>query len=234
MRKPHLYVVLALAACTPDDPGPAPTADIGYEFFPLQVGAYIEYKADSIYHDRPSATIPGVHDTSSYYIREVAQSEFLDAAGEPSIRLERYKRNTLQEDWQLVDVWFQKRTAMNAQRVEENLRYIKLGFPTGQGSTWDGNALNILDPWIYRIDSVGVPRTYHGLDFPRTLTVVQRINKNFVEDEYAYEIYAYGVGLVYRFHRDLETRFDYTDNPVAENIRRGIEFTWEVIDYGVE
>jgi hypothetical protein len=224
--------IILLAGCANDEPAALP--DVGYDYFPVAIGTFVEYRADSIYHDQPDVNIPGVHDTTSYFIREVIESEFKDAANESSLRLERYKRNTESEPWTLIDVWFQKRTASNAQKVEENTRYIKLAFPVRAGSTWDGNALNVLDTWQYIIDSVNVSRNYGSLSFDQTATVVQRVNKNFVEDELAYEIFAPGAGLIYRYHRDLDTRFEYIDNPVAQNIRLGIEFKWEIIAYGVE
>ncbi len=227
-----LALIPFLVGCTDEDPVTIP--DVGYDYFPIAIGTFVEYRADSIYHDQPNVNITGIHDTTAYYIKELIESEFMDAAGEQSLRLERYKRNTEAETWVLADVWFQKRTAANAQKVEENTRYIKLAFPLRAGITWDGNALNVLDTWQYVIDSLNVGRTFGSLTFSKTATVVQRVNSNFVEDELAYEIYAPGVGLIYRYHRDLDTRFEFIDNPVAENIRLGIEFKWEIIAYGVE
>ncbi len=230
---PLLCIALFATACSSDE-NPPLSPDLGYDYFPIEIGTFVEYRADSIYHDQPDPNISGVHDTTSYFIREIIESAFEDASGEESLRLERYKRNAESEPWVLKDVWFQKLTAFNAQKVEENIRYIKLAFPLKAGATWNGNALNTLDAWEYAIDSVNVPRTYGAFSFENTATVVQRVNNNFVEDELAYEIFAPGVGLIYRYHRDLDTRFDYIDNPIANNIRLGIEFKWEILNYGVE
>ncbi len=229
-----VLLIAILASCSDDDGGTMGEANLGYEYFPIDLGHYVVYKADSIWHDNPTAGSPGVHDTSSYYIKEYIESEFEDGAGEINQRLERYKRDEADQDWHLVDVWFIKRGSRNAQKVEENIRYIKMGFPIAQNSTWDGNALNDRDRWTYSYDSLYVEKVYGGESYPRTVTVRQRENKNFVEDELAYEVYAPDIGLVYRFYRELVTRLDYMDNPSAANIRSGVEFTWEIVDYGVE
>ncbi len=228
-----LLSAIFLFSCVKDD-SDTPQPEQGKAFYPTVVGSYIDYRADSIFHDQPDPTIPGTHDTTTYYIRELIESEFIDAADEPALRLERFKKNEESDPWELRDVWFLKRTNRNVQKVEENIRYIKMGFPVASETTWNGNALNELDAWTYRFDSLYVPRTYADQDFTRTVRVLQRENKNFVEDELAYEIYGENIGLIYRYYRDLDTQLNYTNNPIAANIRQGVEFHWEIIAYGNE
>ncbi len=208
--------------------------DLGYDYFPTEIGSYVVYKADSIYHDQPVQAIPGIHDTTSYFIKEILDSEFLDAEDVISIRITRFKKDSLHHDWTLVDVWFSRRNVRNAEKVEENRRFIKLGFPISKFSSWDGNALNDLDSWEYEYDSLGMDRSYGGLSFLNTITVSQRNYLTEVNDEFAYEVYASNVGLIYRKHKELFTRPSYLNDRVAENIIRGNEFTWEVIEYGME
>jgi len=232
-----LYLALCLilfAGCSSDDGSEEFSPDLGYGYFPIELGRYAVYRADSIWHDNPSTEAAGVHDTSRYFIKELIESEFTDGSGETALRLERFKRFAEEDPWELVDVWFIKRTSMNAQKIEENVRYVKMGFPIESGSTWNGNALNDNDPRVYSYDSLYVARSFGELTFPNTVKVLQLDNFNFVEDQLAFEIYASDVGLVRRYYRDLTTRLDYTENPVAENIRSGIEFNWEIIEYGTE
>ncbi len=221
------------ASCVEDDNG-GPLPDLGYDFFPLVAGAYFEYRVDSMYHDQPSPDIPGIHDTAHYFVKEVYDTFVTDGVGDPAMRIERYKRFNDTLPWIIFDVWTAKLTARNAQRVEENRRYIKLGFPISIGTEWDANALNILDTWTCSYDSMEVARDIADLHFERTIRVNQRDFKNLVDDEYAYEIYAADVGLVRRYYRDLTTQVNYVNNPVAANIRNGFEYHMEIIDYGVE
>lgn len=226
------FIVLVFARC--GDDAEVYDTDLGYQYFPSEIGRFVIYKADSIFHDQPVQGVPGIHDTISYYIKEVLDSEFLDAQEEQSIRITRFKKDSLHQEWSLVDVWFSRRNVRNAEKVEENRRFIKLGFPISKFARWDGNALNDLDEWEYVYDSLGLDRTYGELSFFNTITVFQRNYLTEVNDEFAYEVYAPEVGLIYRKHKELYTRPSYLNYPIAENIIRGNEYNWEVIEYGVE
>jgi len=235
MRK-IFYIVFAtflFLSCN-EDKKDEPTLNLGYDYFPVRPGTFIEYRADSIWHDQPDPNIEGIHDTTSYFIREEIESEILDAQDEPSLRIVRYKKSNPLDEWNLTDVWFAKRTAQNAEKVEENVRYIKLAFPIRESAMWNLNALNAKEEWQVFYDSLFVEREMEGFVFPRTIKVVQRDNKNLIDDELAFEIYAEGVGLIRRYERDLTTQLSYVNQPIAENIRLGHEFNWEVLDYGVE
>ena len=235
MIRALLFVLslVVLNSCSDDEAGLNQT-NLGYDYFPVQLGHYVIYRADSIYHDQPVQSVPGIHDTAHYFIKEVLESEFLDAQDETSIRITRFKKDSLHHKWNLVDIWFARRNVRNAEKVEENRRFIKLGFPISNFARWDGNAKNELDDWEYEYDSLDVNRVINELPFDNTLTVVQRNFITEVNDEFAYEIYAPEVGLIYRKHKELYTRPSYLNFPVAQNIIRGNEFTWEIIEYGME
>lgn len=234
MKRILIAILIAgfLVQCSEDNSDEV--VDLGYGYFPLEVGAFITYKADSIYHDQPVAAIPGIHDTATYYIKEVYDSFFLDAEDIENMRIVRYKKDSLQHDWELKDVWFARLNSMNAERVEEDLRYIKLGFPISSFSSWNSNAMNTLDEWESEYDSLNVARTFGELDFLNTIMVNQHKFRTEINDELAYEIYADDVGLIKRFFKVLYTRPAFINNPVAQNIINGTEYTWEVIDYGEE
>jgi hypothetical protein len=235
MRKIYfiLFALFILTSCIEDD---THSVDInpGYDYFPTAIGTFVEYQVDSIWHDQPDPEIEGIHDTSSYFVKEVIESEIVDAQDDPSLRILRYKRNTESDPWDLIDVWFAKRTAQNAEKVEENVRYIKLAFPISASAMWNLNALNTKDEWLCSYDSIFVSREMNDLLFPRTVKVMQRENKNLIDDELAYEIYAEGVGLIKRYEKDLTTQLSFVNEPVAANIRLGHEFIWKITDYGVE
>jgi hypothetical protein len=227
-----LFLVFVLFGCSENEEPTNP--DLGYDYFPLSIGSYIIYEVDSIYHDQPEAAVPGVHDTTSYFIKEVQDSFILDAQDEESVRIERYKKDSLEGEWEIQDVWMAKRSSNNAERVEENRRFVKLGFPVSRTSSWDGNALNDLDEWTHTYDSIGSSRELNTLIFENTLRVNQRDFLTEVNDEFAFEIYAREVGLIHRYHKELFTRPNYLNNRVAENIISGNEYSWKVIEYGME
>ncbi len=227
-----MLLIAAFSSCKENESDYEP--DLGYAYCPLEIGSYITYRADSIFHDNPTTAAEGIHDTTSYFIKEVIDSEVLDALDEPALRIVRYKRATQDDSWELRDVWMAKAGASNTERVEENRRYVKLAFPVSAASEWDGNALNDLDEWMHSYDSIGYQRAYDTLSFASTAKVEQRAFLTEVNDERAFEIYAINVGLVYRYHKQLFTRPNYLNNRVAENIISGNEYKWEIVDYGME
>lgn len=235
MRKIYSSVcaLFILSSCIDED-SRNPELNPGYEFFPIEVGSFVEYRVDSIWHDQPDPEIEGIHDTTSYFVKELIESEIVDAQNDPSLRIVRYKRDSESDEWSLVDIWFAKRTAQNAEKVEENVRYIKLAFPISTSAIWNLNALNAKDEWLCRYDSIYATREIGDLSFPKTVKVMQRENKNLIDDELAFEIYAEEVGLIRRYEKDLTTQLSFVNEPIAANIRLGHEFNWEIIDYGIE
>lgn len=189
-----LLATLAFAGCKPDDP--AIEVDLGYDYFPNEVLTYKEYFVDSTAHGITKENF-------QFYLREELTESFVDDEGQVSVRVERFKKLNIDDEWQLTDVWTQKRTSTNAQRVEENVRFVRLAFPVDLDETWDGNAYNSNDEWIHSYLEIDIPKTVGDFAWGKTLTVEQRNNVNLVDQELATEIYAKGVGLVYKQLIDL-------------------------------
>ena len=208
-------LVLVLAACKKTETD-FEEINLGYEYFPTATGYFIDYEVDSISHN---ITI----DTTQFYLREVMVEDFIDEEGQLAWRVERYKKNNLQDTFQLTDVWVQKRTTTSAERFEENQRFVRLIFPVNEGKSWNGNAYNTSEPWNYNYTNVDEPYSLDLLSFSKTLTVNQRNNINLVDHEIAYEVYAYGVGMVYKQLTDLE----YQNFQVT-----GVEVEMKAIGYG--
>ncbi len=228
------FLLIFLVGCSDDDTGQVTNPEPGYAFYPAESGRFIVYQVDSIYHDQPVSNEPGIHDTVSFFLKEVIDGDFDDAIDEVSFEIKRFKKSTIEADWQLTDVWFAKRSSRNVERVEENQRFVKMAFPILASAEWDGNALNDLDEWVYKYDSLFESRSIDSLLFDRTIRIDQRNFLTQVNDELAWELYAEDVGLIYRYHKVLFTRPNYLNNRVAANIISGIEYRWKIINYGFE
>lgn len=199
----HLFIYLigislAFSSCK-EKQGKA--EDFSYDYFPIEIGHYVTYDVHEIIYDLNSSD-------ETYQIKELIESEITDNLGRPSLRIERYKRATDADDWVIKDVWYSTRTPSNAEKIEENVRYVKMSFPVRTYQEWDGNLYNINSEWLYYYDSIGDSRTINGLEFDETVKVFQRENFNLIEEEEAYEIFAKDVGLVYKKLVDL----DFQDN----------------------
>ncbi len=212
-----LLIFLPLAGCKKSsEEGP----DIAYEYFPMKKGHWVTYEVDSIIHDAPAE----IHDTFQFQIKELIESHFTDNEGRRTARVERFKRKHDTAQWRLKDVWTANRTPRNAQKVEENIRFLKLVFPIRKGRFWDGNALNTRERNEYRFGRIHADRTIQGTHYDSTVTVIQKDRVNLVERKEAEEVYAKGIGLIHKRIIDLEID--------SGNIEKGSEFKMKAIDHG--
>lgn len=196
------FAVLLFPSCNDTDDDFQ--VDFKREYFPIDSGRFWIWKVDSIKFV-PLGSGFALSDTVNYYIKEVIESQFIDNAGRPTYRIERYRSNTNTLEWFISDIWFANRTDITAEKVEENLRYVKLLFPPKKGQQWKGNQFiqvseNIewMDNWDYRLTELDQPKTFQNLTFDSTLTVLQIDNENLIEKAFATETYAKNVGLVYQ------------------------------------
>lgn len=202
-------------------------------YYPLIVGNYVVYQLDSIIYD----DFDGTDTTITLYVRELVESKFIDAGGKEVYRIERaYKRN-LANTWGSAgyDIWFANFDGSNAEKVEENQRYIKLAFPLRLGKEWLGNQhintqpiddggidsmipnpLVYLDGWTYEVTSLHQPLTFNNLSFDSTVTIVQQQYGIQTDTIGGQEIYAKNVGLIYKDLWVLSTQCNSCDpNDIA-------------------
>lgn len=196
--KHTLPAVLAIAAigtlagCSKDEPA---EVDMGYDYFPQNIGHWIEYQVDSM---RVRLVAGNVLDTTlfSYPLREELVENITDAEGRPAQRIIRYFRD-VNGTWLPKDVWWQTRDNVHAERSEENLRRIKLIFPPRTGTEWNTNATNIEDEFGLEYEDVDQPFNVNGFSFDKTVSVVSNFQNNFVNTRRYLERYAKGVGMIY-------------------------------------
>ncbi len=212
-----LLCIAVLASCKKKELDPA-EIDFGYEYFPLKQGLYRHYLVDSIGHDITS-------DTSSFQIKEVLGPSYTDNTGHPAYEIMRYKRAGNGMPWTLNAVWTAKRTPTTAERYDNNERFIRMVFPIKEDSNWDGNAQNLRAPWMHTYSGIGSAVQVGPFTFENTLRVNQRNNINLVDQELAYEIYAYNIGLIYKKYIDL----NFQEDGIF-----GVEMEMRLIDYGTE
>jgi hypothetical protein len=185
-------VTVVFSACKKDE---KITVDQGYDYFPLSAGLTLIYDVDSVVYD--DFFQPVRVDTFRYQIKEVVESQFIDGQGREAWRLERYIK-TDTTNWQINNVWTAVRTATTAEKVEENIRYIKLTFPVRNNRSWDGNSYNNLAFREYRFTAINEPAQVGSLGFDETVQVLQGDDENLIEKFYAEERYARHVGMVYK------------------------------------
>jgi hypothetical protein len=216
-------VLIAFASCKEESLEPNPYY---YEYFPVDLGRYVIYNVDSIYHaDNDNNNDDSVY-SWHFQIKEVIDSSFIDGQGRTANRVLRYRRNDTTQAWTFMNVWTQTRTNTAGYRFEDNIVYHKLSFPVNIENVWDGNDSNILDEEPYSYDALHVPMSYQSLHFDSTISVLQRDDDNFVERIYGYETYANHIGLVFKQRDNLRKN--------NGQVVFGTQYKMTVAGYGIE
>ncbi len=215
--------------------------DFGYNYFPTDSGHYVIYKADSITYDDFFNPVLVKH--ISFYLKEKIQSHFTDNLGRPADRIERYVRNTPGDPWELLNVWYQVVGATSAERVEDNLRYVKMVFPQVVGQEWYGNKFittqipyiepQFYFPWKYKILSKDEPYTNSYATFDSTITVLQVSDSTAINKTYSLEKYSRNVGLSYKELWVVKGQTNIGD-PWIDRAEKGFILTLQAIESGTE
>lgn len=201
---------------------------IGTEYFPLDTGNYIIYKITEITIDAPSH----YYDTAEYYIKEVFESKIIDNQNDEAVRIERYIRTESNQNWVINNVWSAKIVNNSAQKVEENLRYVKIRFPAKENLSWNGNLFNELPEKSYSITSIHTEFEINEFSFDSCLTITHTFSESLINKDFEAEIFAWNIGLVYKEITNLNSQEVIFDVPIENRITTGYIYIQEIIDYG--
>lgn len=178
------------------------TLDYHYNYCPLDSGHYVVYNVDSILY-----TFNGQHhnDTVHYQWKEMITDTFYDNENRLNYRLECYRRPDSLSGWNIDRVWYVLQTTTNLQKVEDDLRFVKLVFPPADGAQWNGNIYipstdqyADFEDWTYNYSDVHSPYSINGFSFDSTLTVNEIDEENLIQKKLRREVYAANVGMIYQ------------------------------------
>lgn len=232
-----LVLCMMLPSCYDED---LSGIDLGYQYFPVELGKYVTYQVDSIWRDDIIGPIGAGQ--LSYILRDRNESIFIDESGRNAIRVERQRQ--VAGGWVMKDVWSRVATLAFAEQNEENVIFIKHNFPIIEGKAWDGHARatplsiqqyykteNIPFDWTYTYRDLDRPFTINGLQFDSTVTVVQ-IDRPavFGVTIYAEEVYAKHVGMVYKRLMVYNVQQNATNPAGRDTI--GYRLEMRAIDFG--
>lgn len=218
-----------------------PTAEV---YYPLKTGSVIKYRLDS-------SLIPysgSVLTVRSYHAKDSIADTIRDNENRLSYRVYRFISDTLEKTGWVSDITYYVTPGDKKIEVmdEHNLRFIKIAEPIRDGYNWKGNSYidtksanspyQYMDEWNYTYQNYGAPfQTVNGT-FPNTITVLQQDETsppgpfdpaNYQQRNYAIEVYAAGVGLIYK--EFLHWTWQTTPVPKFDNDSYGIKLS--LIDY---
>lgn len=234
-----LFLSVALSSCYEEE---TDIPLIGYEFFPMEVGRFVEYQVDSLWRD--DAAGPIAFSEIRYRLRDVNESTFTDEEGRTAMRVERSWRKSGEIEFRIKDIWSRTRTDQFAEQNEENVIFVKMDFPIREGKVWNGNRRTTLtslqehfrqptipQEWDYTFQNVNEPYAINGFTFDSTVTVMQADRPaQFGLNMFAKEVYAKNIGLV---HKQMDI-FDVQQNQGNPNDRDTLGFFFEMVvtDFG--
>ncbi|MCW5910963.1 MAG: hypothetical protein KIT62_07810 [Cyclobacteriaceae bacterium] len=191
--------ILALLTCN-DKPV---TVDLGTDFFPLRTGREWTYSVSKTTYTYLSEPV-----TESYQLK-IAIADSTLANGIASYFILISTRNTTGNPWQVVSSWSAHISGNQVIQNESNITRVKMIFPVGPATVWDGNQYNDEPPFLedyvttpgqrlFRIENYNQPKDLaSGLNFESTLTVViSDLSDPIIGEDIQKEIYARNIGLV--------------------------------------
>lgn len=234
--KPFILIGIlsVVVACKKD----SDNSDIDFksDYFVDEIGTFIVYQVDStLYND-----FTGEVTSKSLTVKDKVVEEFQDNMNRASKRWERFVYDSTSKDWVAARSFYTVEQKQSIERVEENIRFISFVFPPKKDLTWKGNRfieavdnLKYLGDWTYQFTTVDVPQNILGENYNQTASILLRDKETAIEKVFAKEIYARGIGLVYKEWWHLETQ-KISDLPWQDKAESGYIVKWQAIDYGKE
>ena len=198
------------------------------DYFGLTKGNYVEYEVTEINHiPQTSNTI--LSDTIHYFVKYYIQDTIRDEFNNLKYIFEVKKKNIEGDSWSTSDIWTANYQDKNCELVVENQRIVKLKSPVNESTEWNPNIYNTLSPEEYSYSDINNSKVFGQLSFDSTVTVIQCDERNLIRYCKKQEIYAKGVGMIYKYYKDLEiNNFD------TLNIKNGTELFFTPVAYGTE
>ncbi|MCB0629436.1 MAG: hypothetical protein R2824_18310 [Saprospiraceae bacterium] len=197
---------------------------LGYEYFPLEVGQSRTYAVDSIIYD-PAQLVNRI-DTLSGFLREDIVDTLQSVSGDVIYRIERYYRRDESQNWQIHSVVTSSRDEEEAVFTENNLRFLKLRFPLKTDAEWKGTAyfpedtevevagesLEFYKDWNTKVLERRENYALEAASYSDVYLLELANFENLIEYRYGLEAYAPGKGLIYQEIWVLDTQCQYCCN----------------------
>ncbi|MCB0480122.1 MAG: hypothetical protein KDC83_01760 [Flavobacteriales bacterium] len=177
-----------------------PQVDLGFDYYPNAIGSQIVYSVDSIVYNSFTLTV----DTFKFEIKEVQKEQIKDDGGRDIVVMSRWK-NSPKKGWKEVKSWQFYKDNFIVEEQKENLRIVKMNFPVVDGQSWDANVRNTQASQTYRLTG---PQSeiILGNSYSEVVIVDQLDESDPLQLQVnrAFEKYAKGVGLVYKYNKSLK------------------------------
>ena len=204
------------------------TERFGYDFYPLELGAYRHYNVTELLYSQ------NIADTLVYQMRESVTDSFPGSSGEQVYVLSRYTRLTDQEPWALDSTWSSYTNLRQAVLNKNGIPTLVLVFPFVEDLRWDGNALNAQATDEFKMQGLFEAYQSDSAMFTETATVVQEENlDSLIFLDYRREVFARQIGLVDKI--DTQLVFCQDQGCLGQKfIDHGRSYRQTLFEHGIE
>ncbi|MBX2893948.1 MAG: hypothetical protein KF763_00795 [Cyclobacteriaceae bacterium] len=229
MKYSLIVLMLALLACE-DKPI---NMEWGTDFFPLRTGREWTYNIS-----KTTYSYLGTPIEESYELN-IAVTDSTIANGIVTYLLVASNRSANNE-WQPVQSWSVRISGNEVIQNESNIMRVKMIFPVGSSTKWDGNQYNNEPPFLkdyittaeqrlFRIENFNQPKELSsGLNFASTVTVViSNLFDPIIGQDVQKETYARQVGLVFK----EVTQLVFCNQGACAGQRQGVSYTQTLTSY---
>lgn len=201
----------------------------GYDYNPVQLGDYRTYDTYRINYN-----FAAENDTFQFEFKELVAEAFLNQQGDTTFVIHKMHRKAGDSFWKLDSLSHWRLTTRQAIEHANNQEIVRLVFPVGEGRIWDSNLYNTLQADSFRMVQVHKPLSLARQEFEQTLTVIHRnIQDTIVRQDIRREVYAKGIGPVYRLVKTLN--YCATQDCIGKGIiNSGVYQEMILTDYGKE
>ncbi len=214
--------------------------DTSQEYFPLEIGKFLVYTVDSVFYRENDPA-----DTVRIMVREEITDTLRDNEGDLLYRVARSERPDATEPWEITQILAVKRTNTQAERIENNQRFITLTFPFQRNESWNGigfnsdsllvtvrgEVLEIFKDWESQFDEIFVPQAFNTFIFDSTVSVFHANSNNFIERRFNREVYAKGVGLVIKEMQILDSQLSNGERVWPDDAEKGFTLRQTLIEH---
>lgn len=206
-----------------------------YHYFPVNEGFWVVYQVDSIAYNPLMDTVMSYQ----YLVKETIGEEFTDLSNEVWQRIHHAVKRDSAGPWELSAAYAQKQTKQSAQKIENNLRFIKQIYPFQRFKSWSGNSYihyddmffcNFYGDWNYQYRELYTAKTAGSHAFDSVIVIQQVADSGLICKSLAVEHYAPGVGLIYKHVERLTTQ-NTSPDPFYLKAEQGYILTYTIIDW---
>lgn len=218
-----LILILFLGAC--ESILEEDISRLGLDYYPARVNTYRIYQVNEVNH-----FLIGPNE-ESYQLKEVFVDSTLLSTTEVSYTINRYRRASEDNQWQLDSIWTSN---VNTQRItvtENNVTFVKLIFPIMTNTSWEANLYNSRQSNFYRYDEQFMDTTIFEVDYTETIKVIQSdLGDDGLGRDDRIEVYAPEIGLIYK--NSLVLEYCQTDCTSEQQVVAGRELEMSLVSYG--